>query len=218
MTDPRTWRRARGVARAIGALVLLAAFRCPPGGPPRELYRLTLPGEPGDTAVTDGSARPLDGTLAIAQYVAPGIYGDGGIVYRIDDTQYGAYPNREWAVPLSEQLGALTERVLGRAPLTTRRALFDPPSQRAQTYIWRGTIRQFEEVDRGSQVMAAVALDARIVRAADDSILWSGSTHIERAARAPNMPAIVKTLSELATEAVTELATRARTELHGRAP
>ncbi|NUQ22116.1 MAG: hypothetical protein HOQ09_14295, partial [Gemmatimonadaceae bacterium] len=161
----------------------------------------------------DGAAYPLAGTLAISQYVVPGIYGDPGIVFRIDDTRYGSYPNREWAVPISEQLGVLTERILARKPLTAERAVFDPPSQRAQTYIWRGTVREFEEVDRGSQVLAAVRIDARIVRVSDDSILWSGTSHIERAARAPNMPGIVQTLSDIAAEAVTDLVTRARAEL-----
>lgn len=194
---------------------VLAAVHCPPP-PPRELYRIILPAVLDTDSVTprtDGTASPLTGTLAISHYVAPGIYGDPGIVFRIDDTRYGAYPNREWAVPISEQLGVLTERVLARQPLTAERAVFDPPSQRAQTYIWRGTIREFEEVDRGSQVLAAVRLDARIVRVSDDSILWSGTSHIERAARAPNMPGIVQTLSEIAAEAVTDLVTRARAEL-----
>ena len=201
-------------------LVAALGFSCPWSGhlPPRELYRLTLPDTAAIVApsIADGAAPPLEGTLAVATWAAPGIYGDPAIVFRIGDTEYGAYPSREWAVPLSEQLGVLTERVLHRIPLTAEPAVFDPPSQRAQTYIWRGTIREFEEVDRGSEVRAAVRLDARIVRAADDSIVWSGSARIERAARAPNMAGIVQTLSELSAEAVADLATRARAELAAR--
>ncbi|HEX2778413.1 MAG TPA: ABC-type transport auxiliary lipoprotein family protein [Gemmatimonadaceae bacterium] len=206
-------------------LPLIAALGCPLLGrnpPPRELYRLALPEalkiDSTRPAAVDGGNYPLDGTLAITQYVAPGIYGDPGIVFRIDDTQYGSYPNREWAVPIGEQMGMLTERVLARMPLTAERAVFDPPSQRSQTYIWRATIREFEEVDRGSRVFAAVRIDARIVRASDDSILWSGTSHIERGARSSSMPGIVQTLSDLAAEAVTDLVTRARAELKGRRP
>ena len=214
----------RRLRLTLAILPLLATAGCWPWGnrtAPRELYRIILPAALDTDSVArslDGSAYPLAGTLAISQYVAPGIYGDPGIVYRIDDTRYGAYPNREWAVPIAEQLGVLTERVLAREPLTSERAVFDPPSQRSQTYIWRGTIREFEEVDRGSQVLAAVRLDARIVRVSDDSILWAGTSHIERAARAPNMPGIVQTLSEIAAEAVTELVTRARAELKSPRP
>lgn len=214
----------RRLGLMLALLPLFAAFSCGILGrnpPPRELYRLSLPealkADSGASAV-DGGSYPLDGTLAVSQYVAPGIYGDPGIVFRIDDTQYGSYPNREWAVPVSEQLGVLTERVLARMPLTAERAVFDPPSQRSQTYIWRGTIREFEEVDRGSRVFAAVRVDARIVRASDDSILWSGTSHLERGARSSSMPGIVQTLSELAAEAVTDLVTRARAELKGPRP
>lgn len=187
----------------------------------RELYRLAIPNDERiDSAATatDGNSRPLTGTLAITSYIAPGVYAQDGIVYRIDDTRYGVYPEREWAVPLGEQLGMLTERVLARVPLTADRALFDPPSPRSQTYIWRGTIREFEEADRGNQVLAAVRLDIRIVRTADDSVVWSGSTHLERTAVSPNMPGIVQTLSELAEEAITDLATRARADLRASHP
>ena len=194
--------------------------------PASEMYRLSLP----DTALadtstiraTDGAGTPLKGTLGIAQYAAPGIYGDPAIVFRINDNQYGSYSSsnhvREWAVPLGEQLGVLTERVLSRVPLTAERAVFDPPSRRSQTYVWRGTVREFEEVDRGSQVLAAVRIDARIARAEDDSIVWSGTSRLERAAAPANMPGIVQTLSSLATEVITDLATRARQDLAAKAP
>ena len=208
----------------LARLLLVAAVGCFHIGrlPARELYRITLPDTvasagAGVTA-TDGSAPPLSGTLGIAQYVTPGVYGDPLIVFRINDTEYGSYPSREWAVPLGDQLGVVTERVLARIPLTAERAVFDPPSRRAQTYIWRGTVREFEEVDRGADVRAAVRIDLRVVRAEDDSILWSGTSRIERAALRPDMSGIVQTLSALADEVITDLATRARRELSTRRP
>jgi ABC-type uncharacterized transport system auxiliary subunit len=225
MTEPR--RRTSGLTFRLAALAplgLALAAACFHIGrlPARELYRLNLPEQAGfDTAAitaTDGAAPPLAGTLGIAQYVTPGVYGDPLIVFRINDTEYGSYPSREWAVPLGDQLGVVTERVLARLPLTPERAVFDPPSRRAQTYIWRGTVREFEEVDRGSEVRAAVRIDLRIVRAEDDSILWSGSSRLERAAQRPDMSGIVQTLSALAEEVVTDLATRARRELSTRRP
>ena len=190
--------------------------------PARELYRISLP-EIADTGTVSGAspagvAAPLAGTLAIAQYATPGIYGDPLIVYRINDTEYNAYPTREWALPLSDQLGVLTERVLSRTPLTPERAVFDPPSRRSQTFIWRGTVREFEEVDRGSQVLAAVRIDVRIVRAEDDSIVWSGTSRLERPAQPADMAGIVQTLSTLADDVLTDLATRAAKEIAVKRP
>lgn len=226
MTEPAA--RTSGLTVAAGwrllPLLLLVAVGCWRIGklPPRELYRITLPESPDSSAsavvATDGVAPPLPGTLGIGEYVTPGVYGDPQIVFRIGDTEYGSYPSREWAVPLGDQLGVLTERVLARVPLTAERAVFDPPSRRAQTYIWRGTVREFEEVNRGQEVLAAVRIDLRIVRAEDDSILWSGSSRIERAVPTPNMSGIVQTLSVLADEVVTDLATHARRELSTRRP
>jgi len=226
MTEPAA--RPSGLTlrpgRWLAPLAVLVAAGCFHIGrlPARELYRITLPetvnGDSSVVTATDGSPPPLVGTLGIAQYVTPGVYGDPLIVFRINDTEYGSYPSREWAVPLGDQLGVVTERVLARVSLTAEHAVFDPPSRRAQTYIWRGTVREFEEVDRGSEVRAAVRIDLRIVRAEDDSILWSGSSRIERAAQSPSMSGIVQTLSALADEVVTDLATRARRDLSAGRP
>lgn len=220
MTSGLTFRSIR---RAVPVLALLGAACFHIGRlPARELYRITLPdpvsADSARPAASDGTPAPLAGSLGIAEYVTPGVYGDPQIVFRINDTEYGSYPSREWAVPLGEQLGVVTERVLAHVPLTSDRAVFDPPSRRAQTYIWRGTVREFEEVDRGSEVRAAVRIDLRIVRAEDDSILWSGSSRLERAAQSPNMPGIVQTLSALTDEVVMDLATRARRDLSTRRP
>ncbi len=215
----------RGAALAIVPLLALATACIHFGRlPARELYRITLPEVVAADSTAGMSARPtsapasLSGTIAIAEYATPGVYGDPLIVFRIDDTQYGSYSSREWAVPLSDQLGVLTERVLTRVPLTAQRAVFDPPSRRAQTYVWRGTVREFEEVDRGSQVLAAVRIDVRIARAEDDSIVWSGSSRLERPAQPADMSGIVQTLSTLADEVLTDLATRAQQQLSGKRP
>ncbi|GAC1481076.1 MAG: hypothetical protein NVS1B4_26280 [Gemmatimonadaceae bacterium] len=184
--------------------------------PSRELYRLSLP----DTAVapvirTAGGNRLLRGSLAIAPYTTPGLYAGSAIVYRVGETQYGAYPSREWAIPLAEMLGILTERVLAREPMTTVGAVYDPPSRRSRTYLWRGVVREFEEVDRGPAVFAAVHLEGSLVRAADDSVVWTGSAAVERRVMQPTMTNVIQTLSLVAGEAVQQLAEQARASLVG---
>jgi ABC-type uncharacterized transport system auxiliary subunit len=149
------------------------------------------------------------------RYVAPGVYGDRNIVFRIDDSQMGSYPNREWAVPVPVMLGLITEDIFRARPLTSEAAVFDPPSPRAYTYVWRGLVRELEEVNRGSHVYAAVRFDARLVRGNDDSVLWSGSARLERPVPQGTMPAIVDALSQLATEAILQLQESARASLVG---
>jgi hypothetical protein len=92
---------------------------------------------------------------------------------------------------------------------------FDPPSRRGNTYMWRGSIREFEEVNRGDTVLAAVAIDVQLLRTADDSIIWSGSQRLERVVPPPNttMEPIVQVLSELAVEVVENLIDGARVAL-----
>jgi len=157
----------------------------------------------------------LVGGIAIVPYIAPGIYGDGNVVYRIDDSEYGSYPNREWAVPVPTMLGMLTEDIFRSRPLSRDPAVFDPPSPHAYAYVWRGLVRELEEVDRGQQVFAVVRLDARVVRARDDSVLWSGSARLERPVPEGTMPAIVDALSQLSAEAILQLQDSARASLAG---
>ncbi|HEY7233628.1 MAG TPA: hypothetical protein VH539_05725 [Gemmatimonadaceae bacterium] len=184
--------------------------------PPQEFYRLRTPVLPESLATLDhdgGSGGRLVGGIAIVPYVAPGLYGDRGIVFRIGDNEYGAYPNREWAVPVPTMLGLITEDVFGAHPLTTEGAVFDPPSPNSYPYVWRGLVRELEEVDRGRRVYASVRLDARIVRTKDDSIVWSGSARRERPVPSGTMPAIIETLSRLSAEVILQLQESARVSL-----
>jgi uncharacterized lipoprotein YmbA len=180
--------------------------------PATELYRLTRPA-PADSpggARSNGVHALLQGSIAISRYATPGIYGGRGVVYRVDETEYGVYPNREWAIPLGEMLATLTEDVLAHEPLSTAPAVYNPPSRRTYTYLWRGSVTQFEEVVRGKEVLAAVQLEVRLVRIADDSVMWIGERRLERAVPKPSMPSIVETLSALSSEVVASLVQEAR--------
>jgi ABC-type uncharacterized transport system auxiliary subunit len=202
-------------SRALLLAALLGApVACIRGSLPAiELYRLETPVTPETTDLARGGEPLLDGGIAISEYRAPGLYGDAAIAYRIGDTQYGTYPSREWAIPLGVMLGIATQRVLEARPIATGAVVFEPPNERLSTFLWRGTIREFEEVDRDAEVWAAVAFDVQLVRAADDSVLWSGT--LRREARVPGgtMAAIVSTLSRLATEGIADLAEQARADI-----
>ncbi len=193
------------------ALLTLLASACMRGRVAAvELYRLSAP-EPLDGAATPPSPKPLRGGLAISPYVTRGLYADDGIVYSVDEVSYGTYPNREWAIPLSEMLGSLTEAALRERPLGKDFAVYDPPSLRGYAYQWRGSVKEFEEKNRGRTVLAAVALDARLVRIQDDSVVWSGTKRVEREVRQPSMPAIVLALSAAVNEVIASLIEEART-------
>lgn len=184
--------------------------------PAREMYRLRLPSEVGPALPASGPAvSPLEGSLAITPYETPGLYDEHGIVFRIGQNEYGAYPNREWAVPLGEMLGMMTEDVLSRVPLTVEPARYDPPSRRSKTFLWRGAVREFEEVNRDGKVLVAVHLDASLTRSLDDSVVWSGSARREREVPRPTMDEIVRALSELAAEAIAELSRNAAVAVKG---
>ena len=207
------------VLRAI--LIVVVAFMavgCVPDflkrRPPLERYILRLPATENGILSPPGPS-VLNGTMAIAPFVTRGIYDERGIVYRIDEHQLGAHPSREWAIPLRESLGRLSEEALSRAPLTAEPAEFDDANARSRDYQWRGTVLEFEEVNRGREVLAAVYLEVQIVRSANDSVVWKGSERMERPVPAPtsSMTRVVETLSALTGDVLSRLIARARTDL-----
>lgn len=219
MTDLARRRPRAALTAAASLVAVLAASACIRGTlPARQYFRLSMPDSVAAATRDSSTAALATATLGIAEYVTPGIYAGGGIAYRIGESEYGTYPSREWAIPLGQMLGVLTEGVLRRAPLTASPAIFNPPSLRSQTYVWRGTVREFEEVDRGRTVSAAVRIDASLVRSSDDSVVWSGSARREGAVPAPTMDAVVGTLSSLATETITALVAEADSALRRQAP
>lgn len=201
MTDPR-------VLLAL-LVVALGCFRSRPV-PSIEMYRL-LPTLAETAAVSVIPVDDLpDGTVAVLRYVTPGLYGQRGIVYRVGETGYATYPSREWATPLGEMLGRRTSDLLQEKPLVRGGALFDPPSRRALTYVWHGTVREFEEIDRGKDVFVAVSLEASLIRVENDSIVWSGGTRVERSVPDGTMDGIITQLSAATDEVVFALLDSAR--------
>lgn len=207
-------RALRSTTLVLGAAIAIGIGCFGRRLPPMELYRLApTVGAPLPTEIGASRGQLAPGAIAIAPYQTPGIYGGRGIVFRIDDTKYGVYPSREWALPVGTMLGLITEDVFRRAPVTQEPALFDPPSYRTQHFVWRALVREMEEVNRGRGVYAAVRLEARVVRSSDDSVVWSGSAGAERAVPQGTMPAIVSTLSALSVEVIGRLAGEARASL-----
>jgi ABC-type uncharacterized transport system auxiliary subunit len=218
VSERREVARAWGLTRrafVIGvSLACLGGTACFRGKlPPREFYRLTPVMDSAMAQPREGSP-PLTGSIAITAYDTPGIYGSGYIVYRAGAAAYGTYPSREWAIPLGEMLGAMTETAVRRGSLTSGRAAFHPSSVRREEYEWRGAVREFDEVDDPASVSASVALSAQLVRVADDSVVWSGAVReTERVKESRSMPSVVEALSLAASRAVGRLAADASTAL-----
>ena len=144
--------------------------------------------------------------MSIRRYETPGIYASGALVYRVGSSTYGEYPAREWAIPLGEMLGSMSEAVIARRSLASGRVVFDPSATERQQFEWRGSVREFDEVDTPTSVSASVALDAKLIRVADDSVIWSGSVReVVPVAQSRSMDAVVAGLSVAASRAIAKL-------------
>lgn len=198
------------VRRTLSQIACIALYLAQSGCfrgrlPPREFYRLS----PLDSVVSSvgvSNTPPLTGSIAIASYDTPGIYGDGALVYRVGVSGYGTYPSREWAIPLGEMLATRTEAITRPLGLTSGRVAFDRSATRREQYEWRGAVREFDEVDGPTSVSVSVSLVARLVRVADDSVLWSGAAQdVEQVLEARKIDSVVAALSVATNRALTRL-------------
>jgi hypothetical protein len=204
---------ARRLALLASALPLIGGACFRGTLPPREFYRLTVADSLAGLGRPAG-APPLTGPIAIDRYDTPGIYASGSLVYRVGASTYGAYPSREWAIPLGEMLASMTETVARQRALTSGRVEFDPSTPRRDGFEWRGTVDEFDEVDAPASVTASVSLSMKLVRVADDSIVWSGSAReTEPIAQSRSIDAVVAGLSAAATRAISRLTDEAASAL-----
>jgi uncharacterized lipoprotein YmbA len=197
---------------ALLAAVVLGG--CVGSLPPLERYRLTpAPTTAPGTAPATFADSSATVTITVEPYATAGIYADPEIVYRVGENTYGAYPNREWALPLGDMLADATVATLRATPGLGARVTSESASA-AHGLVWRGFVQLFEEVDRGDSVAAAVRLDAALVRTPGDTVVWQGSAGLEGPVADSTMPAIVATLSGLTSAALRRLADEARGALH----
>jgi ABC-type uncharacterized transport system auxiliary subunit len=198
------WRRVRSQVACV--VLCLAGAGCFRGTlPAREFYRLT-PVDLVSPRTAIAGPPPLTGSIAVVAYDTPGIYGDGALVYRVGASGYGKYPTREWAIPLGEMLASRTETIAAASALTSGRVAYDRTGSRLEQYEWRGSIREFDEVDSPASVTVSVSLAARLVRMADDSVVWSGSVHeVESVAEARKIGSVVAALSAASSRALARL-------------
>jgi ABC-type uncharacterized transport system auxiliary subunit len=197
---------------ALLAAVLLGG--CLGSLPPLERYRLAaMPSAAPEAAPATFADSSATLTIAVEPYATTGIYADPGIVYRVGESTYGAYPNRQWALPLGDMLADATVATL-RATPGLRAQVTSETASAAHGLAWRGFVRRFEEVDRGDSVSAAVGLDAVLVRTPGDTVVWQGSADLERPVADSTMAGIVATLSDLTTATLRRLADDARSAVH----
>jgi hypothetical protein len=123
--------------------------------------------------------------------------------------RYGTYPNWGRAIPLGTMLAVLAVETLGSSRGSRATRPTTPGPARAATSS--GAAGEFAEVDRDGRVFAAVRLDARRVRASDDSRLWAGTALAEREVTPPRETTMV--VAGLSAQAASPVASLVRDAL-----
>jgi ABC-type uncharacterized transport system auxiliary subunit len=155
----------------MSALAITVALALPACGSVRYAEQYVLEFAP----VTPPQARPTSafGPLVLRELGCPPYLCEDRLVYREGPYRIGFYDYHRWAV---DPRAALTRLVADRIRASS---LFESVAVERtaarDTYLLRGDIERFEEVDGAAAVQAICTIAAEIVDLKTRSVIWSGT-------------------------------------------
>jgi len=188
------------MANASALIAVLAAallFSSCGAARPTSFYSLEVPAAPAAA----GGAH--NASLLVGRFTAPHVYRDNRIVYRMSNTQLGAYEYHRWAEPPTEMLEALTVRLLRTSGKYT--SVQSLGSNARGDYILRGRLHSFEEVSGVSSLTARVTLEAELYDPATGTVVWSHFYTHDEPVNAKTVPAVVEALNRNARAGLEEI-------------
>jgi ABC-type uncharacterized transport system auxiliary subunit len=161
-----TVRYLRWTLLAIAAAVALAA--CGSVRYPAHYALEVAPAPP--TAAPPQS--PL-GPLVVRELACPPYLCEGRVVYREEPHRVGFYDYHRWAVnPRTALTGVLADRIRASSLFESVTVAGSPARA---TYLLRGEIERFEEVDEKTSVYAICTTSAEIVDVKTGTVSWTGT-------------------------------------------
>jgi ABC-type uncharacterized transport system auxiliary subunit len=183
--------------------VALAVVSC--GVPRTHYYTIEMP------RVTKGSGASIDRRIVVQRFSADQVLADDRILYREGPNEVSFYEYKRWANP---PVDIVTDYVLYR--LKASGDYGSVSSQKAggpSDLMLRGRLYHFEEVDRGKEVFATVALELELTDTRTRASVWRGEAECTRPVAARDMGGGVGGISECLEETASKLLESMRQEI-----
>ncbi len=145
----------------------------------------------------------LPATLGVEMFRADSIYRQDRIVYRQVPHQVEFYTYRRWGVRPEEMI---TDKVVDHFSSSGLfRAVQSYPYDGPATYILRGRVRRFEELDREDGWFARFSLEARLIKRENLEVILATRKDLTLKAGAKTPDAFVKAMAEAMRQTLAEL-------------
>lgn len=183
--------------------VVLAVASC--GVPSTHYYTIEMP------RVTQGQGHSVDRRILVRRLNADQVLVDDRILYRAKPNEVGFYAYKRWANPpvdiVTNYIAYRLEASGDFAGVSSYRS-GGPPD-----LVLQGRLFHFEEVDRGKEVFASVAMGLELTEARTQVQVWRGEAECTRPVTVRDMSGVVDGISGCLNETVSKLLDSMRKEL-----
>ncbi len=180
----------RRFAVACGLAALLVGVNACGAARPSRFYALDIP----ETSAPSAAPR-FNTDLLVGRLVAPHLYRDDRIVYRVGSTQLGTYEYHRWAEPPADTMENLLVRALRSSG--SFRSVQSLRSNARGDYILRGHLHELDEVGTGTaNVTARVDFEVELYSQKSGTVVWSKHCNNDEPVNGKEVPAVVEALNK----------------------
>ena len=168
MTSNNTRRTSRPLALALIAFTVAAVAGCGAARPIHYYSVDSMTAAPPPPPNLSSAA-----TIVIGRITAPYVLRDDRILYKTGEVEMGLYDDRRWAAPPTEMIQSmLVERL--RSTGQFRNVQLRTTSA-VGSFLLRGNLRAFNEVDTASGITARFGLRLELYEAKSGNLVWTQS-------------------------------------------
>ncbi|MBI1749995.1 MAG: membrane integrity-associated transporter subunit PqiC [Acidobacteria bacterium] len=186
----------RRTLSSCAILLVLLAAACG-AARPSKFYQLDIP----ETSAASSAPR-FNTDLLVGRVVAPHLYRDDRIVYRVGSTQLGTYEYHRWAEPPADTIESLLVRSLRSSG--HYRSVQGLRSNARGDYILRGHLHELGEIT-GSTLAARVDFEVELYSQKSGTVVWSRHYNNDEPVNGKEVPAVVDALNRNVQRAIDQI-------------
>lgn len=181
----------------MGLTILLTAGGC--GLPKTHYYTVNAP--------MAGTASPaMNGKrITVERFHGDSLLRDDRVLFRVNENEVNFYEYQRWASP---PVDLVTQQVIQRLNASgIYTSVHSAHDGGPADFVLKGRVLRFEEVDRGKEISAEVAVEVELIDKHKGALLWQGGRECRRAVGEHSVPGVVQGIQQCLDETLSHLLT-----------
>lgn len=181
----------------MGLTILMAVGGC--GLPKTHYYTVNTP--------LAGTASPaVNGKrITVERFHGDSLLRDDRVLFRVNESEVNFYEYQRWASP---PVDLVTQQVIQRLNASgIYTSVYSTHDGGPADFVLKGRVLRFEEVDRGKEISAEVAVEVELIDKHKGAILWQGGQECHRAVGEHSVSGVVQGIQQCLDETLSRLLT-----------